>query len=70
MLVVTDQQLVLPPERLGVVLGSLSLKEIFIIAHTPPWDDSAELAVEAQHRGWNTEVHREEVGVRRVRGSG
>ena len=58
------------------LLWSPSLRKVFIIELTVPWEDSvdeayerkhlryAELAAEAQHRGWNTEVRPVEVGCR------
>ncbi|KAG7503792.1 hypothetical protein JOB18_045005 [Solea senegalensis] len=59
-----------------VVLWSVSLRKAYIIKLTIPWEDSvgetyeqkhqcyAELAAEAQHRSWNTEVRPVEVGCR------
>ncbi|XP_061099664.1 uncharacterized protein LOC133129522 [Conger conger] len=76
MLVDVGRQLVFPPERPDMVLWSPSRRKVFIIELTVPWEDSvdeayerkhlryAELAAEAQHRGWNTEVRPVEVGYR------
>ncbi|XP_061116493.1 NACHT, LRR and PYD domains-containing protein 3-like, partial [Conger conger] len=62
--------------RPDMVLWSPSRRKVFIIELTVPWEDSvdeayerkhlryAELAAEAQHRGWNTEVRPVEVGCR------
>ena len=62
--------------RPDLVLWSPSLKKVLIIELTVPWEDPvdeayerkhlgyAELAAEAQHRGWNTEVRPVEVGCR------
>ena len=62
--------------RPDMVLWSPSLKKVFIIELTVPWEDSvdeayeqkrlhyAELAAEAQHRGWNADVRPVEVGCR------
>ncbi|XP_059360386.1 taste receptor type 1 member 3-like [Carassius carassius] len=62
--------------RPDMVLWSLSLKKVFIIELTVPWKDSvdeayerkhlryADLAAEARHHGWNTEVRPVEVGCR------
>ncbi|KAL7382684.1 hypothetical protein ABVT39_026468 [Epinephelus coioides] len=82
MLVDVGRRLAFPPEiatttlRPDMVLWSPSLKKVFIIELTIPWEHSvdeayewkrlryAELAAEAQHRGWNTEVRPVEVGYR------
>lgn len=82
MLVDVGRRLVFPPEiaittlRPDIVLWSPSLKKVFIIELTVPWEDSvdeayerkqlryAELAAEAQDRGWKTEVRPVEVGCR------
>ena len=76
------RQLVFPPEiatttlRPDLVLWSPSLKKVYIIELTVPWEDAvdeayerkhlryADLAAEAQHRGWNAEVRPVEVGCR------
>ena len=62
--------------RPDLVLWSPSQKKVFIIELTVPWEDAvdeayerkhlryAELAAEAQHRGWNAEVRPVEVGCR------
>ena len=82
MLADIGRQLVFPPEiatttlRPDLVLWSPSLKKVYIIELTVPWEDRvdeayerkhlryAELAAEAQHRGWNAEVRPVEVGCR------
>lgn len=82
MLADIGRQLVFPPEiatttlRPDLVLWSPSLKKVFIIELTVPWEDAvdeayerkhlryAELAAEAQQRGWNAEVRPVEVGCR------
>lgn len=82
MLVDDGQRLIFPPEiaittlRHDIGLWSPSLKKVFIIELTVPWEDSvdevyerkqlryAELAAEAQDRGWKTEVRPVEVGCR------
>lgn len=82
MLADIGRQLVFPREiatttlRPDLVLWSPSLKKVYIIELTVPWEDAvdeayerkhlryAELAAEAQHRGWNAEVRPVEVGCR------
>lgn len=76
------KQLVFPSEiatttlRPDLVLWSPSIKKVYIIELTVPWEDSmeeayerkhlryADLAAEARHRGWKTEVRPVEVGCR------
>lgn len=65
-----------PTLRPDLVLWSPSLKKVYIIELTGHWEDSvdeackrkhlrySELAAEAQHCGWNTEVCLVEVGCR------
>jgi hypothetical protein len=62
--------------RPDMVLWSRSLNKVFIIELTVPWENSvdeayerkhlryADLAAEARHHGWNTEVRPVEVGCR------
>ncbi|XP_078458809.1 uncharacterized protein LOC144723905 [Lampetra planeri] len=82
MLADIGRQLVFLPEiatttlRPDMVLWSRSLKKVFIIELTVPWEDSvdeayerkhlryADLAAKARHHGWNTEVRPVEVGCR------
>ncbi|KAK0145336.1 hypothetical protein N1851_015756 [Merluccius polli] len=82
MLVDVGRQLVFPPEiavttlRPDMVLWSHTLKKVFIIELTVPWEDSideayerkhlryADLAAEARGSGWKTEVRPVEVGCR------
>ena len=82
MLVDIGQQLIFPPEiaattlRPDMVLWSPSLKSVYIIELTVPWENSAEeayehkklhyteLAADARQRGWNAEVYPVEVGCR------
>ena len=82
MLADIGKQLVFPPEiatttlRPDLVLWSPSLKKVYIIELTVPWEDAmeeayerkhlrySELAAEARQRGWNAEVRPVEVGCR------
>jgi hypothetical protein len=82
MLAEIGRQLVFPPEivtttlRPDMVLWSSSLKKVFIIELTVPWEDSVgeayerkhlrygDLATEVRHHGWNTDVRPVEVGCR------
>lgn len=82
MLADIGKQLVFPSEiattslRPDLVLWSPSIKKVYIIELTVPWEDSmeeayerkhlryADLAAEAKHCGWNTEVCPVEVGCR------
>lgn len=82
MLVDIGQQLIFPPEiavttlRPDLVLWSPSLKTVYIIELTVPWENSTneayerkklryiELAADAQQRGWKAKVYPVEVGCR------
>lgn len=82
MLADIGSQLVFPSEiatttlRPDLVLWSPSIKKVYIVELTVPWEDSMEeaferkhlrysdLAAEARQRGWNTEVRPVEVGCR------
>ncbi|KAL6460670.1 hypothetical protein MHYP_G00306360 [Metynnis hypsauchen] len=82
MLADVGKQLVFPSEiatttlRPDLVLWSPSLRKVYMVELTVPWEDSmeeayerkhlrySELAAEARHQGWNTEVRPVEVGCR------
>ena len=82
MLVDISQQIIFPPEiaattlRPDLVLWSPSMKLVYIIELTAPWENSTEeayehkklryteLAADAQQQGWNAKVYLVEVGCR------